>query len=153
MTNTGTSPTTKDPRQTRGGSILQRLSVVMAAAGLVLATIALGSMIVDDDPPAPKILSAKEAAAAGNPTIELGDMFIRGDLSVTAAETLAVINRGTVPHNLTLEGGPRTPDLNHDQAVELDLATVAPGTYTVFCAIEGHRAAGMEAQLIVGATG
>ncbi|MGH8978034.1 MAG: hypothetical protein ACRDV7_08180 [Acidimicrobiia bacterium] len=50
-------------------------------------------------------------------------------------------------------GGPRTPDLTSDQTAELDLALVAPGTYAVFCTIEGHRAAGMEEQLAIGEGG
>lgn len=132
------------------GSLLQRLSVVMAAAGLVLVTIALASVVTDDDPPGPKTLSADDAVAAGNPTIELGEMFIAGDLSVDAGTTLSVINGGATLHNLAVEGGPRTPDLNSEKAAELDVSSLAPGTYTVFCAIEGHRGAGMEAQLVIG---
>jgi uncharacterized cupredoxin-like copper-binding protein len=135
------------------GSAWQRASAVTGAIGLTLATIALAQVVADDDPAGPEILSADDAIAAGNPTIELGEMFIEGDLAVDTGATLTVVNGGATAHNLAIEGGPRTPDLTSDQAAELDLASVAPGTYAVFCAIEGHRAAGMEAQLAVGEGG
>ncbi|MDZ4827283.1 MAG: hypothetical protein SGJ13_12600 [Actinomycetota bacterium] len=144
-------PTTTEPRPAPSPP-LQRLAVVIAAAGLVFATIALAAVVTDDDPAGPEVLSADEAAASGNPTIELYEMFITGDLSVESGATVTVVNAGAILHNLEVEGGPRTPDLNSDEAANLDLSQLAPGTYTAFCAIEGHRASGMEDQLVVGAT-
>lgn len=125
------------------------LASIVAAAGMVLAVWALALVIVDDDPPAPKIMSAEDVAASGAPVVELGEMFVRGDLRVEQGATIAVVNTGSAPHNLAVEGGPITPDLDGGEATELELSTLDPGTYTAFCAIEGHRAAGMEAQLVV----
>lgn len=125
------------------------LASIVAAAGMVLAVWALALVIVDDDPPAPTIMSAEDAAASGAPVVELGEMFVTGDLEVERETPVVVVNVGAAPHNLAVEGGPITPDLDGGEATELDVSTLAPGTYTVFCAIEGHRAGGMEAQLVV----
>jgi plastocyanin len=132
------------------GSLMQYLGAAMAALAFVLTAFAVAMHVTDDEPAGPKILSADEAAELGNPVIELGEMYIRGDLSVGAAETISVINRGVAPHNLAVERGPRTPDLQPEKAAELDLSTLSDGAHTVYCTIEGHRAAGMEAELVVG---
>jgi plastocyanin len=105
---------------------------------LVLGAIALAGVVVDDDPPQA-------------PTIELGEMYITGDLAVDSGANVVVVNAGIVPHNLAVEGGPRTPDLGRNTAAALDLAAMPAGSYTVYCAIEGHRAAGMENVLVIGA--
>jgi FtsP/CotA-like multicopper oxidase with cupredoxin domain len=52
-------------------------------------------------------------------------------------------------HNLTVEGGPATPDLSGGESASLDLGALSEGTYVVFCSIPGHREAGMEASLAV----
>jgi plastocyanin len=122
----------------------------MAAIGFGLATAGLVVVVTEDDPPVPERISAEDALAAGNPTIELGEMFIDGDLSIDRGTKLTVINRGAIPHNLSFEGGSlHTPDLNTDDAAELDVTSLEPATYRVFCTIEGHRGAGMEADLVV----
>jgi hypothetical protein len=38
--------------------------------------------------------------------------------------TLNVVNQGAVPHNLTINGGPTTPDLQPGGTATLDLGTV-----------------------------
>ncbi len=144
-------PTSTEPRRAHSPP-LQWLAVVAAAVGLAFAAIALAAVVTDDDPAGPEVLSADEAAGSGNPTIELYEMFITGDLSVESGATVTVINGGSTVHNLEVEGGPRTPDLNGDEAADLDLSQLAAGTYTVFCEIEGHRASGMEEQLVIGAS-
>ncbi len=138
---------TRTPKARTG--LLQFLAVGIAAASMALVLGALVLVIHHDDPPQPKVLSAEEAAKSKNPTINLGEMFIEGDLSIPAGKTLTIVNTGVATHNFTIDGGPRTPDINGGQATELDVASLAPGTYTGFCSIEGHRAAGMEAALVV----
>lgn len=142
-----------DEREVRArrGSLSQYLTVVLAAAAFVLVAIAFASDVTEDKPAGPAITSADDVEASGNPVVELGEMYIEGDLAVDGGATLAVANRGVAPHNLVIENGPRTPDLDSEKGFELDLAGVAAGTHTVYCAIEGHRAAGMEAELVVGA--
>jgi FtsP/CotA-like multicopper oxidase with cupredoxin domain len=86
----------------------------------------------------------------------LTEFAIAGPLEIGAGPTrLEVDNEGSVSHNLTLDGGPATPDLSSGESAILDLGTLDPGTYLIFCSIAGHREAGMEATLNVveGATG
>jgi hypothetical protein len=129
--------TATEPRIRRRRTASEFLPALVAAGGLVLGAVALGLVMTDD-------------GGGGNPTIELGEMYIEGDLTVDAGATVTVVNAGSVPHNLAVDGGPSTPDLNAAQAADLDLAALDPATYTVFCSIEGHRAAGMEAELVIG---
>jgi uncharacterized cupredoxin-like copper-binding protein len=121
----------------------------IAAVGLALSVVALGGVITDDDPAKPDLLSAEDAANSDLPTIELGEMYIAGDLTAPADGSLMVVNAGAAPHNLTVEAGPHTPDLNGGDAYEMPLAPLTPATYTVFCSIPGHREAGMEAELVL----
>jgi plastocyanin len=127
----------------------QFVAAFMALAGLVLSCGAIVLLIHHDDPPQPKFTSAEDVQSSGDPAIFLGEMFIEGTLEVAAGATIPVANIGAVPHNLSVENGPKTPDINAGKAFELDLSTLAPGTYTVFCAIPGHRGGGMEAQLVI----
>jgi uncharacterized cupredoxin-like copper-binding protein len=112
------------------------LAIVLAAGGLVMSVWALALMITHDEP-------------ATLPTVELGEMYIKGDLEIDQGSSLNVVNAGAVPHNLAVENGPTTPDLNAGQSSVLDTSALAPPGYTVYCSIEGHRAAGMEAQLTI----
>ena len=127
----------------------QFVAVLLALAGLVFSCGAIVLLIHHDDAPQPKFLSAEAVQSSGDPAIFLGEMFVEGTLEVPAGTTIPVANIGAVPHNLTVEDGPQTPDIDAGKAFELDLSTLAPGNYTVFCAIPGHRGGGMEAQLVV----
>ncbi|MEO5837717.1 MAG: cupredoxin domain-containing protein [Acidimicrobiales bacterium] len=64
---------------------------------------------------------------------------------------VALVNEGKENHNLLIEGVDKakfkisvTPGATTSGAV-----TLAARTYTVYCDIAGHRAAGMEAKLVV----
>lgn len=90
---------------------------------------------------------------AGTPqtvSFELTEFSITGDVNLSSGPTtFQVQNSGSVIHNLALEGGPSTPDLNAGESASLDVGTLSPGSYTIFCSIAGHREAGMEAVLVV----
>src|SRR5436190_14445159 len=75
-------------------------------------------------------------------------------IEVATGGMLMVTNKGTMPHNLAIEGqNLRTAMLNVGQEADINLGNLPPGDYTVFCEVPGHREAGMVAQLKVVAAG
>jgi FtsP/CotA-like multicopper oxidase with cupredoxin domain len=80
----------------------------------------------------------------------LSEFVIDGAEEIHSGPTVfEVSNDGNVIHNLTVEGGPGTPDINAGDAATLDMGALSPGSYVVFCSIAGHREAGMEATVRV----
>ncbi|MGH8990887.1 MAG: cupredoxin domain-containing protein [Acidimicrobiia bacterium] len=108
----------------------------------------------DDSPPE---TSADGATPASDPgpgapfTVEAGDLFLKPtDLTVpTGAVTFTYVNIGAQAHNLLIdkiEGFKLEVAAKGDTDkgnVELPL-----GRYTLYCDVPGHRAAGMEANLV-----
>ena len=76
-------------------------------------------------------------------------MIMPKPLSAPAGSTLEVVNDGSVEHNLSV-GGLTTPNLAAGERAALDIGGLAPGTYSVTCAIPGHKEAGMETTLTIG---
>jgi plastocyanin len=68
--------------------------------------------------------------------------------------TFDVRNDGKIQHDLVVSGSgvkgtAKTPLINAGQSAKLTV-TLAAGTYTLYCSVPGHRAAGMVAKLTVG---
>ena len=68
--------------------------------------------------------------------------------------TFAVTNAGKIQHDLVVSGpgvtgAAKTSLLNAGQTAKLTV-TLAAGSYTLYCSVPGHRAAGMSANLTVG---
>ena len=82
--------------------------------------------------------------------VSLTEFDITQPLEVTPGGTLAVTNDGSQVHNLVIEGGPRTPDMDSGGSESLTV-DVEPGEYEVYCSITGHRESGMEGTLTVAA--
>jgi plastocyanin len=73
------------------------------------------------------------------------------DVSATAGSiTIDFTNMSSLPHDVTIEGngasGATDEITNSSTSTTVDLD---PGTYTFFCSVDGHRAAGMEGTLTV----
>ncbi len=73
------------------------------------------------------------------------------DVSATAGSiTIDFTNMSSLPHDVTIEGngasGGTDQITNSSTSTTVDLE---PGTYTFFCSVDGHRAAGMEGTLTV----
>ena len=70
------------------------------------------------------------------------------DVSATAGSiTIDFTNMSSLPHDVTIEGDGGTYQITGSTtSTTVDLE---PGTYTFFCSVDGHRAAGMEGTLTV----
>ena len=102
-------------------------------------------------------LRAAEAALSSGPTevhpITLAEFSIAGHLEAKPGSTaFEIANRGATVHNFTIEGVGNSPDVPPGEATLWSVSGLEPGTYVVFCAIPGHREAGMEATLLVDAS-
>jgi plastocyanin len=102
--------------------------------------------------------TAPSGGGGGGSTVKLAAdpsgalKFDTTSLEATAGKvTIDFTNDSSLPHNVKLEG-PGVEDEGTDTikgsstSVTLDLQ---PGTYTFFCSVDGHRAAGMEGTLVV----
>ena len=99
-------------------------------------------------PAAPTTASVKVDA---DPSGQLA--FVQKSLTAPAgADVFVLTNDSSVAHNLEIEGngveaGP-SATVSGGEKAELKV-TLKPGTYQFFCAIPGHREAGMEGTLTV----
>jgi plastocyanin len=78
--------------------------------------------------------------------------FDQASLSASAGKvTIDFTNDSSLPHNVTVEGNGITNEAT--DTIKQSSATLSldlkPGTYTFFCSVDGHRAAGMEGTLVV----
>lgn len=134
------------------------IAVGVSLTALLVAVIGFGfGMRAIDESEAKSVGGAGEGAGAGG-AVETTDVslteFAIDEVSVAAGGMLRVNNAGAVAHNLLIDGTDlKTADLAAGASSELALSDLAPGTYTVYCSIAGHRDAGMEAQLTVGVAG
>ena len=66
--------------------------------------------------------------------------------------TIRYVDEGKLAHTLVMEGVPgwKKLEVNGKGDAETGTITLAPGAYTMFCDVPGHRAAGMQATLTVG---
>lgn len=140
----------RDPR--REGptfEILAALGFVLALAAVAIAifSIGLATRAIDEH----RATSTAGSSGAAAVTVSLAEFAVTpAPLLVGAGETIIVSNEGSVAHDLAVEGQDQaTPELDPGDTAPLDVANLRPGTYTVYCRISGHRAAGMFAQLIV----
>lgn len=87
-----------------------------------------------------------DAAGGGGAAVEavsLGDFFIDpAEATIASGAVLDLTNEGAVDHNLAIE------DVVSDMVAPgetgtFDTAGVAPGTYEWYCAVPGHKEAGM----------
>jgi len=129
---------------TDSSKVFDRITLLVAATGILVMAAIL-------------VLVVRGPSAAGasvdstSAEIELTEFSISGDLAVPeGAVTWRVINTGTIAHNLSLVGGPGTPDLNPGESAILNLGDTDPGQYQLICTIPGHESSGMPATLTVG---
>jgi uncharacterized cupredoxin-like copper-binding protein len=100
--------------------------------------------------------STTASGGGGGETVDIGETEYKLDPSDATAKagtvTFAVTNDGTQVHNLEVEGNgieeQGTEDLQSGSNGEVTL-DLKPGTYEMYCSIDGHRDLGMEGQITV----
>jgi plastocyanin len=78
--------------------------------------------------------------------------FLAPSASATAGQvTLQMKNASSVPHDIAIQGGGANQigTIVQNGGVSKVSATLKPGTYTFFCSVDGHAAAGMKGTLTV----
>ena len=64
--------------------------------------------------------------------------------------SIEVTNNGTMDHNVAItDTGLKLPDLKAGETGTLDVSSLDPGEYEIFCAISGHKDSGMTGTLII----
>ena len=137
------------------------------AAALALALAACGSSSKSSSatsspvsPTSSTAATASAPAAAASTLTQAADpsgqlKFVKPSLSAKAGKvTIQFTNSSPVPHNLTIQQGTggaivgATPTFSGGGTKTLTV-TLKPGTYTFYCSVDDHRAAGMHGTLTV----
>ena len=114
--------------------------VLVAAGALIIATSSGGS-----DTPATTVPFVGTTL-----NLVLGDYVIQGDLTAPAGPVrLQATNQGGIVHNVGIRGVAISGDMQPGRSFTLDVGTLAPGTYKLYCDIPDHVAKGMVADLVV----
>lgn len=128
------------------------IALALALASLLVALVAAGfGMRAIDESKTGVTADSGGGAPPSTLEISLTEMAIdAGDGEVAAGGTLEVVNDGAVIHNLQIEGGSGTADLEAGAEAALSVGQLGAGSYAIFCSVPGHREAGMETSLTVG---
>jgi plastocyanin len=127
------------------------LLLVLAASVLALSACGGGGSSSSTTP------AAGGGGGGGGSTVKISAdpsgalKFEQTDVSATAGTiTIDFTNMSSLPHDVRIEGngasGGTDQITNSSTSATVDLE---PGTYTFFCSVDGHRAAGMEGTLTV----
>ena len=128
------------------------LVLVLAAFVLALSACGGGSSSSSTTP-----ATTGGGGGGGGSTVEISAdpsgalKYEQTDVSATAGSiTIDFTNMSSLPHDVTIEGNGASGAT--DQITDSTTSTTVdlePGTYTFFCSVDGHRAAGMEGTLTV----
>jgi plastocyanin len=90
-------------------------------------------------------------AAAAPVAVALSEFAISpATITVPLGGSLQVANNGTMDHDLVVtDTSLRTATLSAGSSEVLDLSSLEPGEYEVFCSIPGHKDSGMVATLVI----
>ncbi|MEO1058455.1 MAG: multicopper oxidase domain-containing protein [Actinomycetota bacterium] len=148
-TDDSAAPTPEEP----GGRLISGAIFALGAALVVLVVaglVVLGLVaIINDDGGGGG--TGGGTAVSSDLDISLTEFAIEGELSAPAGEvTLNVVNAGAIEHNVAVrELGIRSNNMQSRGVDTLELGTLAPGTYELYCDISGHEASGMVAELTI----
>src|SRR5579859_1439895 len=126
------------------------VAFVVAAISIIASIIAIGFAV--------EAGTGKAGATAGvarTVAVQLSEFKISPEMIMgTVGDTLQITNVGTVAHNLTIEGTSISTQLvDPGKSTTVDTTSLQAGNYTVSCNVPGHKAAGMQAMLMLAAGG
>jgi plastocyanin len=138
-------------------------ALLALAIAVVLAALALAACGGDDDDDttaasestAETTSTADQASSGGGETIAIGESEYKLDPADPTAKagtvTFDLTNDGQTEHNLEVEGNgieeeSETIAAGDSTSFSVDLE---PGTYEIYCSIDGHKDLGMEGELTV----
>lgn len=101
----------------------------------------------EEAPPEVTVPEVKEFIVSGTEY-----SFSPSSISVRAGDQVKVTfqNTGRIAHNFVVEGlGVNTRTIGGGKTDTVEFTAPTSGTYTIFCSVPGHRAAGMEGTLEV----
>ena len=128
--------------KSRNRWIIVIASVIVVGAGVAIVAVASSSGGE----------TATTTAPFNGTTVDvvLGDYVIQGNLTAPAGNIrLHAINEGGIVHNVGIKGGPISGDMQPGKGFTLDVGSLAPGTYQLYCDIPDHAAKGMVANLVI----
>jgi plastocyanin len=127
-------------------TVLSVFGALVAVAAFLIAAVAVIAVVSNDHTSGTK--------SSGPVAVSLSEYKITpSTINVPVGGSVEVTNAGSMPHNLTVAGGPATPDIAAGKTATLDLSSLKAGTYEVTCSIAGHAAAGMKGTLVIGGSG
>lgn len=138
-----------------GRDTLPVVSIVISLVALIgtMVGVGLGARAIDE---ARKPARVSAGAGGATAAVSLKEFSIEPKtIRVKAGGTLQVANRGSIEHDLAVDGHDelKTPLIRPRGSATLDLGDLPPGTYGVHCTVPGHADAGMRATLTVGEGG
>jgi plastocyanin len=133
--------------------VIRLAPVTAVLVALVLALAACGGGDDESEP-----AGGGGGGGGGGSTIQIAAdpggalEFDKTSLEASAGEiTIDFTNDSSLPHDVKIEGNGVEGEGTETVTGESTSATVdlEPGTYTFYCSVDGHRAAGMEGTLTV----
>jgi plastocyanin/sugar lactone lactonase YvrE len=114
--------------------------------------VAIHASAMPGTPPQGEVLRCELPAPTADVTIELVDIaFQPNAITIPANQdvTIELVTTGFAGHNFTIdELGIKSPNMFQGETATVTI-NAAPGAYTFYCSIPGHRAAGMIGTLTV----
>ncbi len=134
------------------GRLFDGFLALLALMGVLIAALAVVAMATR---PTEVVSAGGDEPGGGGDEIQtahvsLTEFAIEGDLELKPGEVqFAISNEGAIVHNIAIDGVGQSDDFNGGEAGNWDAGNLAPGTYELFCAIPGHKDAGMVTTLVV----
>ena len=126
----------------------------LAVAGLVFGIFAMVIAVFAVGLAARAVSEAKSGGGGGTPApatldVTLADFSIKPNKAeIASGGDITIENKGAMDHDLRIENE-KSALIAPGKKGDLQLKSLAPGTYTMYCDVPGHRAAGMEGTIVV----